>query len=103
MTISETSTHHTARRPVGMFMLARCVAMVLVLMGSALLVLRPVIEVAARRRVLVRTAIDGGHLAPVAVPPPRIRRPLERVRLPRILLGPRAPQHAVDEVEQEQE
>src|SRR5262249_60031276 len=99
ITISETSTHHTARRPVGMFMLARCVAIVLTLIGSALFVLGPVVALPAGGGVLVGPAIDRGHLAPVAVRRGRVRRPLERVRLPRVLLGLGAAHHAVDEVD----
>src|ERR1043166_9006010 len=103
MTISESSTHQTASRPVGMPMLARCVAMVFTLMASCPLVLGPVVGVAAGDRVLVRTAVHGRHLRPVAVRRRRVGRPLQRVRLPWVPQRLRAPDQAVDEVEQEHE
>src|SRR5216117_3591215 len=102
ITISEHSTHHTASRPVGIPIALRVVAIVCALNVrsplSRRLVLRPVVLGAVRDAVLVGPAVDDRQLGPVAVGRRRLGRPLQRVRSPRVLLGFRAADQAVDEV-----
>src|SRR5262245_8027218 len=101
-TISETSTHHTASRSVGIPIALRVVAIVCALtpslLGSARLVLRPVILGASRDAVLVGAAVDVRQFGSVAVRRRRFGRPFQRVRAPRVLLGLGPADQAADEV-----